>query len=87
MQYKLTTPVAKEDLALTDHAALLLDLVPQHHIGRRIGAVDGHAHHSNGRAVVFDSSAVPGAVQPVRKAADDQSTALGQFPANVRRCV
>ena len=70
-----------------DDAALLLDLMPQHRIRCRVGAVDGHTHHRDGGAVVFHGGTVSGAVQSVGKAADDDCTVLCQCPADVCRCI
>ena len=72
---------------LADDAALLLDLLPQSGIGCRVGAVDGHAHHRDGGAVVLYRRPVSGAVQPIGQTADDDGSVFCQFPADICRCV
>ena len=52
--------------------------MPQGHIGGGVGAVDGHPKDADGGAAVFHSCPVPGAVQPVGQAADDERPAAGQ---------
>lgn len=70
---------------LADHAAFLLDLFPQLPVGGRVGAVNGHAQHPDGGAVFLHCGPVPGAVQPIGQAADDDGPVFGQPAAQVCR--